>query len=368
MDLGIMVTIVSGFGKKGFYHSQELGLAKKLSEMGHSVCVYKCVSQDAQYAEETADGNITVKYIPVKKLGVHGFLPASRLDTAMDGLLIFADTQLFLPHIFRFCSKHGIKAVPYIGIAHSFQETLKSKVMDVLFSAGSLRYYRKLPVLAKTNAARDELLNLGVRDCTVAPVGLDESELKTDFKDTDREELRKEFGYSASDVVILFVARLKPEKRPLDMIDIFAHVRKKKACRLLIVGEGPLRDEIDRKAQSLGLTEDLRIIDRIPYEKMWQVYRIADYFVNLRAEEIFGMAVMEAVFYETSVAAIKAPGPSTILEGMKGHRICESDAGVEEWLGSEYPAAEDLRESSAKILDGFTWESYASRFIERVQK
>ena len=367
MNLGILVTIVSGFGKKGFYHSQEVGLAKKLSEMGHKVCVYKCVPGDAEFAEETADGNITVKYIPVKKLGVHGYLPASSLDTSLEGLLIFADTQLFLPHIFRFCSKNGIKAVPYIGIAHSFQQTLKSRIMDVLFSMGTLKYYRKMPVLAKTNAARDELLSLGVKDCTVAPVGLDESELKTDFKETDKEALKKEFGYKKSDVIILFVARLKPEKRPLDMIDIFAKVREKKACKLLIVGEGPLREEMDRKAESIGVMQDYKVIDRIPNENMWQVYRITDYFVNLRAEEIFGMAVMEAVYYETSVAAIHAPGPSTILEGMKGHRICKNDAEVEEWLSAEYPKEADLKESSEKILEGFTWDACAGRFLERVQ-
>ena len=37
MKLGILVTIISGFGKKGFYHSQEVGLGKALNELGHDV-------------------------------------------------------------------------------------------------------------------------------------------------------------------------------------------------------------------------------------------------------------------------------------------------------------------------------------------
>lgn len=54
----------------------------------------------------------------------------------------------------------------------------------------------------------------------------------------------------------------------------------------------------------------VKIIDRVPYEEMWKIYVMSDYFVNLNRGEIFGMAIMEAVYYETSVAAIAAPGPS----------------------------------------------------------
>lgn len=36
----------------------------------------------------------------------------------------------------------------------------------------------------------------------------------------------------------------------------------------------------------------------VKYDEMWQIHYIADYFVNLRTDEIFGMAIMEAVYYQ----------------------------------------------------------------------
>ena len=368
LKLGILVTIVSGFGKKGFYHSQEIGLGKELTAMGHEVCIYKCVPKTEQYKEEPIDRNLIIKYIPVKKVGVHGVIDVAYLDPTMKGLLSFADTQLFLPHVFRFCKKNGIRFVPYVGIAHSFQQSAKSKVMDVLFSVGTLQYYKDTLVLAKTVDAKRELESLGVKHCEVAPVGLDPKELRTDFRDSDRNELRAKYGFCKDDTIILFVARLKPEKRPLDMITIFDHVCRQNSFKLLIVGEGPLRGMIDEKVMALGLSDRVTIIDRIPYEDMWEIHRISDFFVNLRAEEIFGMAVMEAVYYETSVAAINAPGPSTILQNMEGHKICSSDAEVEAWLLSKYPDISALKKSSDQILKEFTWHTCASKFVDAVQK
>ena len=141
MRLGILVTIVSGFGKKGFYHSQEVGLGKALTERGHQVTIYKCVSKDKPAEHYTISDDLDVHYIPVHALGVHGMMRADVLDPNLDGLLLFSDTQLFLPHIYRYCCRHNIAFVPYIGIAHSAQRNLKSRVMDVFFALGTLALY-----------------------------------------------------------------------------------------------------------------------------------------------------------------------------------------------------------------------------------
>ena len=117
MHLGILVTIIGGFGKKGFYHSQEIGLGRQLTGMGHRVTIYNCVAKDKPRSCEQLGDGLEIRYIPVPAIGVHGIMQAKELDAELDGLLLFSDTQLFLPRIYRFCQKHGIAFVPYIGIA-----------------------------------------------------------------------------------------------------------------------------------------------------------------------------------------------------------------------------------------------------------
>lgn len=363
MRLGILVTIVSGFGKKGFYHSQEVGLGKALTERGHRVTIYKCVAKDKPADHYAISDDLDVHYIPVHALGVHGMMRADVLDPTLDGLLLFSDTQLFLPHIYRYCCRHNIAFVPYIGIAHSAQRNFKSRLMDIAFAMGTLSIYKKLPVIAKSQAVVDELLALGVSRCTVAPVGLDRSELKTDFAQHDRSALRAAYGYTNDDVIISFVGRLKPEKSPVETIELFSSIKDRKPFKLLMVGEGYLKEKVEEKIAELDLSDRVQLIERVPYEKMWEIHWISDYFLNLCTREIFGMALLESVYYRSSAAALHAPGPNAILTDLPGHHLCDTIKQAGEWTCGEKPDEATLEKSSHELLERFSWSICAEQFI-----
>ena len=367
MKIGILVTIICGFGKKGFYHSQEVGLGKALNELGHSVIVYKGVEKGKSMDPMKVSDSLEVRYIPISALGVHGYFPSDQLDPTLDGLLVFADTQIFLPHIYHWCEKNGVCFVPYIGIAHSAEKNAKSILMDMLYRAGTQRIYKKIPVLVKTDAVREEMNDQGVKNCVVTPVGLDETELKTDYREQDRSALRRAYGYTDEDVIISFVGRLKSEKRPLDMIDIFDHVKDKKQFKLLIVGEGYLYDDIRAKVKEKGLDRRVQMIQRVPYEKMWEIHYIADYFVNLCDREIFGMALLEGIYYGSAAAAANAPGPAFILRDLPGHALCQSDQEIERFLTAAPPSRQALEESVKILMRRISWEPCARAIVEQVE-
>lgn len=369
MRLGIVCTMINGFGRKGFYNSQEVGLGRALAARGHSVHIYKGVAREEKAETLTVGEGVRIQYIPIGALGPHGYLPVSYLDEALDGIMCFCDQQQFIPHLYNFCKKHGIVFVPYVGTAHSLHENLRGRIMDFLFSLGTLRLYKKLPTLAKTKAAEEEIRSLGARDVTVAPVGLDRAALHPDFEKADRAELKRAWGFLPRDRVILNVSRLDPEKRTLDLADIFASVHNAAPdFRLLIVGEGELKEALEQKIAALGLGDAVRLIPRVPYEKMWELYTLSDYYVNLNRGEIFGMAVMEAVYYRCSVAASLALGPETTLKGMAGHTLCDTDGEVASWLLKPYPSPEALRESGEKMIRDFSWDRCAGAFLALVEK
>lgn len=368
MKIAIVCTMLNGFGRKGFYNSQEVGLARAIAAHGHTVTVYKGVRME-ETAETLERGlGVTIQYIPMHRFGPHGYLKTSLLPKDLDAMLCFSDQQQFIPHIEAFCRRHGIVFVPYVGTAHSLHSGLRAKVMDLLFSLGTLRLYHRLPVLAKTTAAKEELMALGAKNVTVANVGLDATELHHDFRQADKNALKAAYGFQPEDVVICNVARLDAEKRPLEMVEMFARIQEEKPFRLLIVGEGALRSALDEKIAALGVQEKVKIISRVPYEKMWEIYTLSDYYLNLNKGEIFGMAVMEAVYYCTSVAASDALGPRTTLNGMKGHKLCHTDDEMEEWLKGAYPQDGDLVESSAKMIRDFSWNRCAQAFLKLAEK
>lgn len=368
MRLAIVCTMINGFGRKGYYNSQEVGLARALAAHGHTVHIYKgCEAGEKAETLEMGPG-VTIQYIPMRAFGPHGYLKTSLLDPELDAVLCFMDQQQFMPHLEKWCRKHGIVFVPYVGTAHSLHSGLRAKVMDTLFHLGTLRLYKRLPTLAKTTAAEAEIRALGAKDVTVAHVGLDATELKKDFDRADRGALKQAYGFGPEDVVICNVSRLDPEKRPLDLVEIYRHVKDSKRFKLLIIGEGGMAPALEAKIKECGLQDDVKVISRVPYDKMWEIYTLSDYYLNLNRGEIFGMAVMEAVYYCTSVAASRALGPGTTLKGMKGHVLCDSDEEIEDWLRKPYPAAEDLKESSEKMVRLFSWDRTAQLFLQAVEK
>lgn len=368
MKLGILCTMLNSFGKKGFYNSQEIGLGRQLHDMGHNVIIYKGVRKSEPYVEDKLEDGLTVRYIPLSRFGVHGYISTSELDDDLDGLLCFSDQQLFIPHVYRFCKKHGICFAPYVGTTFSVYPTLRGKIMNVLSGIGTLRLYRKMPVLAKTESAKKELENLGACDIRIAPVGLDPHVLRSDYKEHSKAELRREYGFDPDDVVLCSVARMEIDKRTTDLIEVLYKARDRKKFRLLLVGRGPLREQVDQKIREYGLQDRVTILDRVPFDDMWKIYRLSDYYINMSTVEIFGMAIMEAVYYGASVAARKALGPSLTLNGLRGHCLCESDDAVIEWICGPYPSGKDLDESSQKIITNFSWKKCAEEYLRIIDE
>ena len=364
MKLGILCTMINGFGRRGYYNSQEIGLGRALARKGHEVMIYKGIDPSEKEEKVQVEKNLTIWYLPMKHLGAHGYMDCKYLDPQLKALFCFGDQQIFLPHVYRWCRRRRIPFVAYVGTAHSLDSNFKSKVMNALFAAGTLRIYKKNPVLAKTSAAKEELRQLGVPHAVIAPVGLDTAVLKKNIPADEKMRLRKEHGFEADDVILCNVSRLSWEKRPLELIDLFLQVKGKKKFKLIIVGNGPLEEELNEKIRKNGLEKEVKIYPNVPYEKMWEIYEMSDYYLNMNKGEIFGMAIMEAVYYKTSVAAIRALGPSVTLKDMKGHKLCENDDEMAEWITGPYPSEKDLQESSEKMASTFTWDRCADAFLQ----
>ena len=370
MKLAILCTMMKRFGLKGFYNSQEIGLGRALAEMGHTVIVYKGVKDKAQVETVQLGERLTVRYMRMPYFVAHGWMPVSEIDPTLDGLFCFSDQQIFLPHVEAFCRRRHIVFVPYVGTTYSlYVHTLRGWIMDTLFAMTTLRVYKRIPVLAKTEAAKKELIDLGVNGnlISIAPVGLDTGVLKKDFLEADREALRKELGFEKDDVILCNVARLEEDKRPLDLLKVFMNVRGKKKFRLLLVGKGALRQAMDGKIAEYGIGDEVKILERVPYAEMWKIYTASDYYLNLSEVEIFGMAIMEAMYYRCSVAARRAIGPSLTLRGMRGHKLCDTDAEIEDWITGPYPTAEELAESAEKVVTDFSWKPCAKAFLQQIE-
>lgn len=81
---------------------------------------------------------------------------------------------------------------------------------------------------------------------------------KFKFDEVARKKLRKEFGIKDSTVVIGHVGRFVQQKNHTFLVDVFNEYYKKNPdSKLLLVGSGPLEDEIKKKVERLGLKDSV---------------------------------------------------------------------------------------------------------------
>lgn len=363
MKIGIMVLSMGSFGKRGFYNLQEVGLAKALDSLCDEVKVYKLVPVPEENKIQTIAGtsHSFIHYLSAKNVGTNGIPNMDLIDKDIDALICFSDTQFALPKVYRWTQKNRIPLFPYIGVAESHSTShLKRIIVNFLFRR-NLSVYRKCYCLAKNPDVKIKLTDAGVKNTSVVPVGLDLSLMKMDWECFDSNSLKTKYGFSESNKVILFIGRLIEEKQPVRMIEILSDIRQRnQEYKLLMVGTGELKKAVEGKVKELNLEDEVKMIEKIPNNDIWELYCFADSFVNLNQQEIFGMAILEAMYYGCKVVAWEAPGPNLIIENGVSGCIVTSSQEVEDAVINVNLSGDAMRK---RVLEHFTWRSAAERIL-----
>lgn len=97
--------------------------------------------------------------------------------------------------------------------------------------------------------------------------------------------------------VALFVSRLHPKKRALELVQWFAQV-KAPDWQLVIIGgddQAGYQQAIQRTIDSLGLQNRVRLLGHVQGDALWAAYAAADLFVLPTLSENFGNVIIEAL-------------------------------------------------------------------------
>lgn len=133
------------------------------------------------------------------------------------------------------------------------------------------------------------------REVHVIPNGIDLDKFSIEnINKKELEKIKKQYGIKDTDFVIMYVGRLGPEKN----IPFLARaqkqiVKKHKNCKLVIVGEGPMKNELEKITSSIR--ENVIFTGKIPQSDIQYYYRLADVFATASKFETQGLTVIEAL-------------------------------------------------------------------------
>lgn len=146
--------------------------------------------------------------------------------------------------------------------------------------------------IAVSDTVAERLANWGVdsRKITVIPNGVDFDRVAFDAE--ARVRIREEFGIPSSSSLIGVLGRLDPNKR-FDLVIEAAAPLLRSGARLLIVGDGPDRDRLER------LTREHGVVDQVVFagqrHDVAAILSALDLFLAPSRQETFGLSVLEAL-------------------------------------------------------------------------
>jgi N-acetyl-alpha-D-glucosaminyl L-malate synthase BshA len=106
-------------------------------------------------------------------------------------------------------------------------------------------------------------------------------------------------------------------KRVLDVVNIFANIRREIPAKLLMIGDGPDREKAEKLCRDLGISDDVRFLGKL--EAVEEVLSVSDLFVMPSEKESFGLAALEAMACEVPLISSNTGGlPELNVQGETG--------------------------------------------------
>jgi glycosyltransferase involved in cell wall biosynthesis len=133
--------------------------------------------------------------------------------------------------------------------------------------------------------------------------------------------------YDGSELRLLAVGRLDPEKNSLLMLDVLrAALELDPRWRLQVCGDGMLMGEMKRRADELGLGDRVVLRGHLTFgEELWELYRDAHALVHVSMTDGVPQVLLEAFAARLPVVATAVGGVSDTTLG-KGLLVSRRDA------------------------------------------
>lgn len=229
---------------------------------------------------------------------------------------------------------HVHYAIPHASAAYMAKQIL-------------MKQGKRLPVITTLHGTDITLVG---RDKTYSPVvtfSMEESDALTAVSENLKEETYRNFSiqkpidviYNFIDIkrfnrkpvdafkkliapngekIIVHASNFRKLKRIQDVVKIFLEIDKKIPSKLLLIGDGPERPEIEAFTRTCNQCGEIKFLGK--QEQIEDILPIADLFLLPSEYESFGLAALEAMAAEVPVISTNAGGlPEINIHGYSGY-------------------------------------------------
>lgn len=128
-----------------------------------------------------------------------------------------------------------------------------------------------------------------------------------EYKPMDGTKLKKDFGIRDDERVLIHVSNFRKVKHIPDIIQTFIKVREQLPAKLLLVGDGPEKNQIIHEVKKGKFASDILFLGK--QENLAELYAMSDLKLLMSEKEAFGLVLLEAM-------ACGVPGIGTNIGGI----------------------------------------------------
>ena len=250
--------------------------------------------------------------------------------------------------------------IPYVVTCHGsdinlLMENAKELYIDVLGNADKVIFVSN----ALLNKAKS--LSYSGTNAVVIPNGIDPKI----FKPLDKEKIKRELGLSKK--VVGFVGNLVFIKRADKFPEIFENIASTQEVEFLVVGDGELRENIEKECQKRNL--NVKFVGRVSQDKVPYYMNAMDVMILPSRNEGFGAVVIEAQACGVPVVGSSNGGiPEAIGDG--GITVEEGEDFEKRFAEAVINILENPIDSNylrEKALE-YSWENVVKKEVEVYEK
>lgn len=186
----------------------------------------------------------------------------------------------------------------------------------------------------------------------------------------EKDILRAELGLNGD--IIISSARLVPWKGFETLIDLMPELLNiNPNFRLLINGEGPDREKLEKKTKELEMEKEIIMLGALPQKKLWEYMKASDIFVLNTGYEGLPHIIIEAFYLRLPVITTAVGGNLEVVRKGENGILVEYDnrkqiknAILEVWKNIE--VRDEMVKNARKDLEKFSVENMIAGLIKEL--
>lgn len=356
------------------YNLQEIGFGKALIRKGYDcdVVYYDSEKEDSvQEVDRFQDHSLRImwmKGIKILSNSIYRRILSKHFLDQYDLIITTEYTQIMSYLLSKICPE---KLVLYHGPYNDNNNLIIQKIYD-RFCLPKMKQNLKYNFV-KSDLAKVYLSNKGFSKVHTLGVGLDRD--KINQKKVLNPDLNTKIENLGDKKVILYIGILEDRRNILFLLQILKVLRSKleEEVFLLIVGDGK-QEDTSRYWDFISknnLNEFIVHLPKVAQKDLWQIYEVSDVMVFPTNYDIFGMVLMESMYFQVPVITSMNGGASTLIENNVNGVIIDQ-FNEQLWVEAIVKVLGDdilhrrLRMEALNTINAVTWDNIADDMLNKI--